>query len=620
MTPPRCLARLAAPALLLAVLLPATASADDAPGTADALAASLGMERQVVELTADDGAPMRVAGAAARPLRGIGPGWSARVRGLDVSTVMLTFIGAKAGSLEVQVRSHGPGGWSRAVDLHASPDEAPDAGAEGVISPNVVGPIWTGHGTDQLIVTIEEGFGSKVVVEGLDLDDPLGSGSPQPAMSPRGATPPQILGPGAWGSPGWSYGTSGCEGGPSVAPLQLAIVHHTVSTNDYSAADTAAVIRSIYYYHRSRGWCDIAYNYLVDRFGRTWQGRSGPGNAAVVGGHAAGFNTGSVGVALLGQHQPGANPAASVPSSAQLDAVANVIAWKFTLHGLDPTSQTNYTARNGSSRFPEGTIVRLERVSGHRDTGQTSCPGDYAYTRLGEVRTRALQRTSSPASFSYGGVGETVLWGDWNGDGRADPAVRRGNKYLMRFSASGGPADLTVSFGRVSDLVIVGDWDGDGTDTIGVHRGGNIYLTSRNEPQGHATSTFRYGVATDVPVSGDWDGDGVDGIGVRRGNQWLLRQNAGGGNAQIAFSFGRHSDSALVGDWDGDGTDTVGVWRSGTAYTAAQHAPGPHVAVQPVDGPAEMVLAGDPTGRGFDMLGGVDGNRWTPWRVMPHTS
>ena len=58
-----------------------------------------------------------------------------------------------------------------------------------------------------------------------------------------------------------------------------------------------------------RGWCDIAYNFVIDRFGRTWEARSGGVQNAIVGGHAAGYNTGSVGVSFLGQYQPGASPA-----------------------------------------------------------------------------------------------------------------------------------------------------------------------------------------------------------------------------------------------------------------------------------------------------------------------
>jgi len=570
----------------------------------DALAAPLGIARQVVDRP----------GTATAP---IAPGWSTTVSGLHASTVLVSLLDARGEALEIGLRSHSPSGWSKWVDIDESPDEGPDRGAEGVTSARVLGPVWTGRATDQVQVVVWRGSGSALRVEALDTSgSPASRASTFAVRSTAGPTTAKLLSTSAWGSPGWSYRTAGCENGPKVAPLQLAIVHHTVTTNDYSPSETPELIRGIYYSHLARGWCDIAYNFLVDRFGRIWQGRSGPANAPVVGGHAAGFNTGSVGIALLGQHQSNASPPAVSPSSAQIDALATVIAWKFTLHGLDPSSSTYYTARAGSTRFAEGTVVHLARVAGHRDTGSTSCPGDYTYAQLGDLRTRASARWRSPKPFGYGSTGDEALWGDWNGDGRADPAVRRGNKYLMRMSASGGPAQLTVTFGRGTDQAIVGDWDRDGTDTIGVYREGTVYLTSENTPRPTATRTFRYGTSGDEAISGDWDGDGGDGIGVRRGNEWLLRMGASGGPAQISFHFGRATDTAFTGDWDGDGRDTAAVLRGGVAYLSATHSSSPPVAEQPLAGELRSILSGDPTGEGFDMVGSVEGTTWTPWQRM----
>ena len=89
---------------------------------------------------------------------------------------------------------------------------------------------------------------------------------------------------------------------PSYAPaIRFAVVHHTAGTNDYSPAQAAAILRGIELYHvKSNGWNDIGYNFLVDRYGTVYEGRAGGVDRNVIGAHALGFNTGSVGVAVMG--------------------------------------------------------------------------------------------------------------------------------------------------------------------------------------------------------------------------------------------------------------------------------------------------------------------------------
>jgi uncharacterized protein with LGFP repeats len=74
---------------------------------------------------------------------------------------------------------------------------------------------------------------------------------------------------------------------PSYRPtVRVGFVHHTASSNDYTADQAAAVMRGIYAYHvKSNGWSDIGYNYLVDRFGRAYEGRAGGLDRFVVGAH-----------------------------------------------------------------------------------------------------------------------------------------------------------------------------------------------------------------------------------------------------------------------------------------------------------------------------------------------
>jgi uncharacterized protein with LGFP repeats len=192
-----------------------------------------------------------------------------------------------------------------------------------------------------------------------------------------------------WGSPGRASQNSGCgTAADYAADVDYAIVHHTVTTNDYSASQAAAQILSVYWQHvNANGWCDIAYNFVVDRHGQIWEGRSGGVDRAVIGGHARGFNTASTGVVLLGQYQPGANPTAASPATAQRDALRRLLAWKLERHGVDPAGTVLVTSQcTGSCRYAAGTQVRLPTITSHRAVGLTACPGDNAEGILAGLR------------------------------------------------------------------------------------------------------------------------------------------------------------------------------------------------------------------------------------------
>ena len=171
---------------------------------------------------------------------------------------------------------------------------------------------------------------------------------------------------------------------PVYAPrIRFAIVHHTAGTNDYSRAQAPAIVKAIELYHvKANGWNDIGYNFLVDRFGTIYEGRFGGIDRNVVGAHALGFNTGSVGIALLGTYQSAA------PSAAAVSALESLLAWRLDVAHVDPTSKVTVLS-GGSERYRAGVAVTLRAVSGHRDTGLTECPGDKLYARLPEIAAAA---------------------------------------------------------------------------------------------------------------------------------------------------------------------------------------------------------------------------------------
>jgi len=163
-------------------------------------------------------------------------------------------------------------------------------------------------------------------------------------------------------------------------------VHHTVNSNDYRRADVPGMIRAMYRYHtRSLGWSDIGYNFLVDRFGRLWEGRAGGPRRAVRGAHTLGFNHASVGVAAIGNFET------KRVGKPMIRALVRVAAWKLDAGNGRPR-RTIWIRSDGSDRYPDGRLVELPTIDGHRDTNETACPGRHLYRALPMVRRRTARR------------------------------------------------------------------------------------------------------------------------------------------------------------------------------------------------------------------------------------
>ncbi len=155
--------------------------------------------------------------------------------------------------------------------------------------------------------------------------------------------------------------------------VHAGFVHHTVNANDYSEADVPAIIRSIYAYHtKSRGWSDIGYNFLVDRFGRVWEGRYGGVDRPVVGAHTLGYNDYSFAMSAIGNFE------LVQPSDAVLQAYGAVFAWKLSLHGVSAASTAQAVGKK-----------TFQAINGHRDAASTACPGKYLYAQLPTIRSYA---------------------------------------------------------------------------------------------------------------------------------------------------------------------------------------------------------------------------------------
>jgi len=182
---------------------------------------------------------------------------------------------------------------------------------------------------------------------------------------------------------GWGADEKIVRAKPIFAPaVRLVIVHHTAGTNAYTPAQAAAIVRGIEVYHvKGNGWNDIGYNFLVDRFGTVYEGRGGGIDRNVIGAHSEGFNSGTAGVALIG------NFSVAKPPKAAQDALVGLVAWRLDVAHVDPLSTVVYTS-GGNYKYKAGKVVTLRAISGHRDTGPSECPGTGAYRLLPGIAKR----------------------------------------------------------------------------------------------------------------------------------------------------------------------------------------------------------------------------------------
>jgi len=181
--------------------------------------------------------------------------------------------------------------------------------------------------------------------------------------APARGAPDGIVPRSSW-APDLPWNWDACPGGPEYSSfMSTAIVHHTVNSNAYGPGDSVGMMRGIWAYHvQSLGYCDIAYNFIIDNYGVPYEGRLGGIDQPVVGAHAIGANFGTTGVAVLGTFS------SVLPSNGALGTLENVIRWKLKIHGDDPFDD------------PEADIL------GHRDTSSTECPGDALYNYLPYTR------------------------------------------------------------------------------------------------------------------------------------------------------------------------------------------------------------------------------------------
>ncbi|MER6105318.1 FG-GAP-like repeat-containing protein [Streptomyces sp. NPDC001832] len=237
------------------------------------------------------------------------------------------------------------------------------------------------------------------------------SPTPEPTATVPTAPPSTVNRPPIISRAQWGADESLVESPPEyIDKVQAVYIHHTVDTNNYSCADSAAMVRAIMTYHvKTDGWNDLGYNFLVDKCGQIFEGRGGGADLPVKGAHTYGFNAYSTGISLLGNFETGK------PSQAALQSAARVAAWKLGQYGVSPTAKVTLTRlvtdADGNTE-PAGDVT-FNSIAGHRDGFATACPGANLYAKLGAIRTYATNGTRNAAipttDFNRDGITDLVV-------------------------------------------------------------------------------------------------------------------------------------------------------------------------------------------------------------------
>lgn len=444
---------------------------------------------------------------------------------------------------------------------------------------------------------------------GTGTEEPSGEVVPASTTAATGTPMPAIRLRSAWGA-------VAPVGEMAVGQVLGATVHHTAGSNDYGAADVPAILRGIQRYHmQSRGWSDIGYNFLVDRYGGIWEGRAGGVTKTQKGVHASMFNGVTTGVSVMGTFE------SATVTTAIKNSLASLLAWKLALHGVNAAGRMN--VYGGS--YPA--------IVGHKDVpdAATACPGRNLYAFLPTLRTMAAQRqvfprvlvdsdvdgdsvpdlvTAAPGGRAYLGTHDPLqarvrIGNGWNAMDMVvgSPALQGGSAVdlIYREAATGrlavyhgdgrggfsGKTVWGLGWTDMSAVVAPGDWTGDGLrDLIAVERSTGYLYLYRGDGKGNLHQRQRIGHGwknvRSVMAAGDMNGDRATDLVaiVDSTNELRLYAGDGRGGFTTTTSLGAgvaaHDVAAGIGDVTGDGAADVLVRNTatGTMTTVAGNGKG----------------------------------------------
>ena len=338
------------------------------------------------------------------------------------SLVGVTWRSGVPNDAEVQVRWRQDGSWTPWSELHLDVENTwTEGGRPGTES------MWVDH-ADAVAVRVRADEPSTPRDLRVATVDP---GKFAGSTAVASVSQPPIIRRSSWGA----KSGSGCDSPIYGSTTRGAVIHHTAGSNSYTKSDSASIVRATQAYHmNSRDWCDIGYNFLIDKYGQIFEGRAGGIDKPVRGAHAGNgpVNEETMGVSLMGTFT------STEPTSAMKSATVDLVGWRFSDYGIKAKGTYSLGGKT------------LNRIAGHRNVVSTECPGTRVYAWLsasGGLRDRVEDLLASGGS--SGSTGTAVPTGlkstaqtastltfAWN-------AVSGAPRYRIQLSTSSSMADAT---------------------------------------------------------------------------------------------------------------------------------------------------------------------------------
>ena len=199
----------------------------------------------------------------------------------------------------------------------------------------------------------------------------------------------------------------------------------------------------------------------------------------------------------------------------------------------------------------------------------TPTPRNSATLTPSSSHTPTPGTTPTPSPYDSG-LRMVIAGNDYDGDGRADPAVwnyRTGEWYIELSSFNARERGYSETVGGPS-------WPDYRGCPEGIHSGcpGKSGCKDKHNPHPRklvlsdkSAEVIYFGREGDIPASGDYDGDDVTEPAIYRPvtGLWAVR-------GLTRLYFGYSGDCSVPGDYNGDGTIDPAIFRPGSGLWAAQ--------------------------------------------------